>query len=165
MKNPPIYEDLLHKLVRVYEGGLDPALTDFQIPTTTYTDELQFQAERRLLRALPMAVAHVSQLQTAGSCLVHDALGVPIMVTRDREGELHAMLNVCRHRGTRLVEESGFCKVRKGFHCRYHGWTYDIEGNLLDVPRQELFPTLDKSEHNLISLPATERSQDRRALL
>ena len=87
------------------------------------------------------------------------------MVTRDREGELHAMLNVCRHRGTRLVEESGFCKVRKGFHCRYHGWTYDIEGNLLDVPRQELFPTLDKSEHNLISLPATERSQDRRALL
>ena len=157
MKSPPIYEDLLQKLVRVYEGALDPGLTDFQIPTAAYTDELQFQAEQRLLRALPMAVAHVSQLQTAGSCLVHDALGIPIMVTRDREGELHAMLNVCRHRGTRLVEESGFCKVRKGFRCRYHGWTYDIEGNLLDVPRQELFPTLDKREHNLISLPATER--------
>ena len=157
VKNPPIYEDLLQKLVRVYEGGLDPGLTDFRIPAAAYTDELQLQAERRLLSALPMAVAHVSQLQTAGSCLVHDALGVPIMVTRDREGELHAMLNVCRHRGTRLVAEAGFCKVRKGFHCRYHGWTYDIEGNLLDVPRQELFPTLDKSEHNLISLPATER--------
>ena len=99
MKNPPIYEHLLQKLVRVYEGSLDPALTDFQIPTAVYTNESQLQAERRLLRALPTAIAHVSQLRTAGSCLVHDALGVPIMVTRDRDGELHAMLNVCRHRG------------------------------------------------------------------
>jgi phenylpropionate dioxygenase-like ring-hydroxylating dioxygenase large terminal subunit len=157
MSNPPIYEDLLQKLVRVYEGSLDRKLTDFQIPTAAYTDESQLQAERRLLRALPMAVAHVSQLQTAGSCLVHDALGVPVVVTRDHEGELHAMLNVCRHRGTRLVAEAGFCKVRKRFHCRYHGWAYDIEGNLLNVPRQELFPTLDKSELKLVSLPVTER--------
>jgi len=123
MSNPPIYEDLLQKLVRVYEGSLDRDLMDFQIPTAVYTNEAQLQAERRLLRALPMAVAHVSQLQGAGACLVHDALGVPIVITRDREGALHAMLNVCRHRGTRLVEEAGFCKVRKGFHCRYHGWT------------------------------------------
>jgi len=157
MKNPPIYEHLLQKLVRVYEGSLDRTLTDFQIPTAVYTNESQLQAERRLLRALPTAIAHVSQLRTAGSCLVHDALGVPIMVTRDREGELHAMLNVCRHRGTRLVEDAGFCKVRKGFHCRYHGWTYDIEGNLLEVPNQELFPTLDKNDLGLISLPVTER--------
>jgi phenylpropionate dioxygenase-like ring-hydroxylating dioxygenase large terminal subunit len=157
MSNPPIYEELLEKLVRVYEGSLGRRLTDFRIPTAAYTNELQFQAERRLLRTLPMVVAHVSQLQAAGSCLVHDALGVPIVVTRDREGDLHAMLNVCRHRGTRLVEDTGFCTVRKGFHCRYHGWTYDIEGNLLNVPRPELFPTLDKGELNLISLPVTER--------
>jgi phenylpropionate dioxygenase-like ring-hydroxylating dioxygenase large terminal subunit len=64
---------------------------------------------------------------------------------------------VCRHRGTRLVEDAGFCKVRKGFHCRYHGWTYDIEGKLLEVPNQELFPTLDKNDLGLISLPVTER--------
>jgi len=87
MSNPPIYEELLEKLVRVYEGSLDRRLTDFQIPTAAYTNEPQFQAERRLLRTLPMVVAHVSQLQAAGSCLVHDALGVPIVVTRDREGE------------------------------------------------------------------------------
>jgi Rieske 2Fe-2S family protein len=157
MNNPPVYEDLLDKLVRVYDGSLASELTVFQIPTAIYTDESQLQMERRLLRALPMAIAHVSQLHAAGSCLVHDALGVPVVVTRDREGELHAMLNVCRHRGTRLVEQAGFCSVRKGFHCRYHGWTYDIEGNLLNVPRQELFPTLDKSMHNLVSLPVTER--------
>jgi Rieske 2Fe-2S family protein len=157
MKKSPIHGHLLEKLIEVYQGSLDPELTDFRIPTTVYTDESRLQAERRLLRALPMAVAHVSQLQAAGACLVHDALGVPVMVTRNREGGLHAMLNVCRHRGTRLMEDAGFCKVRKGFHCRYHGWTYDIEGNLLTVPKQEMFPSLDKSEHNLISLPVTER--------
>ncbi len=157
MKNPPIYEDLLEKLVRVYQGSASPDLTDFRIPTAVYTSESRLQAERRLLRSLPMPVAHVSQLEAAGSCLVHDALGVPVVITRTREGELRAMLNVCRHRGTRLVEEAGFCRVRKGFHCRYHGWTYDIEGNLLNVPREELFPSLDKSALGLIPLPVTER--------
>jgi phenylpropionate dioxygenase-like ring-hydroxylating dioxygenase large terminal subunit len=104
-----------------------------------------------------MPVAHVSQLEGAGACLVHDGLGVPILVIRDQHGELQAMLNVCRHRGTRLVEEPGFCKVRKTLQCRYHGWTYDLTGSLVRVPREELFPTLDKSELALISLPVAER--------
>ncbi len=67
------------------------------------------------------------------------------------------MLNVCRHRGTRLIESPGFCKARKGFHCVYHGWTYDLEGRLTHVPREELFPSLDKSTLGLTSLPVTER--------
>jgi phenylpropionate dioxygenase-like ring-hydroxylating dioxygenase large terminal subunit len=141
VNNPPIYEELLQKLVHVYEGARNPALGVFQIPVTAYTDEARFEAERGLLHTIPMPVAHVSQLQSVGSCLVYDALGVPIVVTRNREGELRAMLNVCRHRGTRLVEDTGFCKARKGFHCRYHGWTYDLDGNLTQVPREELFPS------------------------
>lgn len=157
MKNPPIYQELLQKLISVYDEGPDPSLGVFEMPVEAYTDEARFQAERRLLRTLPMAVAHRSQLQAAGSCLVHDALGVPIMITRNRDGELRAMLNVCRHRGTRLVEDAGFCKIRKGFHCRYHGWAYDLDGKLTEVPREELFPSLDKSTLNLRSLPVTER--------
>ena len=157
MKNPPIYQELLQKLISVYDEGPDPSLGVFEMPVEAYTDEARFQAERRLLRTLPMAVAHRSQLQAAGSCLVHDALGVPIVITRNRDGELRAMLNVCRHRGTRLVEDAGFCKIRKGFHCRYHGWAYDLDGKLTEVPREELFPSLDKSTLNLRSLPVTER--------
>ena len=58
MKKSPIHGHLLEKLIEVYQGSLDPELTDFRIPTTVYTDESRLQAERRLLRALPMAVAH-----------------------------------------------------------------------------------------------------------
>ena len=157
MKNPPIYEELLQKLVRVYDEGPSQSLGVFQNPVTVYTDQPRFESEQRLLRSLPIPVAHVSQLHAPGSCLVHDALGAPILISRDREGALHAMLNVCRHRGTRILEGPGFCKVRKGFHCRYHGWAYDLNGTLRHIPREELFPSLDKSTLNLRSLPVTER--------
>jgi phenylpropionate dioxygenase-like ring-hydroxylating dioxygenase large terminal subunit len=157
MRNPRIYEQLLESLVRVYENGPDPKLKTFQIPTARYRDPELFAREQRLLRSLPTPVAHVSQLAAPGSCLVHDALGVPILVTRGRDGGIRAMLNVCRHRGTRLIEEPGFCQVRKGFRCVYHGWTYDLEGALKHVPREELFPSLDKDCLRLTSLPAIER--------
>jgi Rieske 2Fe-2S family protein len=157
MTNPPIYEHLLGKLIAVYERGPEPGLTDFEIATSIYTDTARLEREQHLLRSLPTAIAHVSQLAEPGSCLVHDALGVPILVVRGRDGVLRAMLNVCRHRGTRLVEEPGFSKVRKGFHCVYHGWQYDLEGCLKHVPREELFPSLDKSASSLTSLPITER--------
>lgn len=157
MTAAPIYQELLQKLLRVYEGTADLGLGDFQLPTSVYTDAARFEEERALLRRLPMPIAHASQLRAPGSCLIHDALGVPLMVTRDRDGELSAMLNVCRHRGSRLVEDAGFCKVRKGFHCRYHGWRYDMKGTLHEVPRPELFPTLDKAKLSLVSLPVEER--------
>ena len=157
MKNPAMHEQLLEKLVAIYHDGVDPALHDFRIPTSAYTDEAQLRTEQQLLRTLPMAVAHVSQLAGAGACLVHDGLGVPILITRDQRGELHAVLNVCRHRGTRLLEDPGFCKVRRTVQCRYHGWTYDLQGRLVHVPKEELFPTLDKAELGLIPLPVAER--------
>jgi phenylpropionate dioxygenase-like ring-hydroxylating dioxygenase large terminal subunit len=157
MKNPAIYEHLLGKLTEVYARGPDPSLGDFHIPTGVYTDRGRLEEEQRLLRSSPTPVAHVSQLAAPGSCLVHDALGVPILIARGRDGELRGMLNVCRHRGTRLLEEPGFCKVKKGFHCVYHGWTYDLGGCLTHVPREELFPSLDKDALSLTSLPVTER--------
>jgi phenylpropionate dioxygenase-like ring-hydroxylating dioxygenase large terminal subunit len=80
-----------------------------------------------------------------------------LLITRTREGGLRAMLNVCRHRGTRLMQDEGFCKIRKGFRCRYHGWTYENDGTLVHIPNEALFPTLKKEEHNLIRVPVQER--------
>jgi Rieske 2Fe-2S family protein len=157
MKNPAIYEHLLTELRSVYERGPGPNIAEFQIPTSAYLDPVRLEQEQRLLRSLPTPVAHLSQLAAPGSCLVHDALGVPLLIARGRDGGLVGMLNVCRHRGTRLVEEPGFCRVKKGFRCVYHGWAYDLGGALTHVPRQELFPTLDKSVLALTKVPVTER--------
>ncbi len=154
----PVYEHLIHELTEMYHGRGQRTDYEFQIPVTRYTDEVMFERERALMRHVPVPVAHVSQLKAPGSCLVHDATGVPILITRDREGDLRGMLNVCRHRGTRLMESPGLCQVKKGFHCPYHGWTYDISGKLTHVPRPELFPTLNKDERALTPIPVAERA-------
>ncbi len=74
----------------------------------------------------PIVVGRASEVLEPGAFFTHDGTGVPILVTRDHGGVVHAMLNVCRHRGTRLVSaERGSAGV---FVCPLHGWTYDLCG-------------------------------------
>ena len=62
----------------------------------------------------------------------------------DRDGELRAFHNVCRHRGSRLLEGNG--NAGKSIRCFYHNWSYDLSGRLISVPQEtEQFPGLDKS--------------------
>jgi choline monooxygenase len=58
----------------------------------------------------------------------------PVVVVRDRDGELRAFLNVCRHRGSVVVTERG---RRETLQCPYHAWTYDLDGSLRTAPRAE----------------------------
>ncbi|MGB8331686.1 MAG: aromatic ring-hydroxylating dioxygenase subunit alpha [Polyangiales bacterium] len=155
--NPSVHQHLVRQLTGIYRAPTVPLIGDFRIPVTVYMDQSKFEAERKLLRRLPIPLAHVSQLASPGTCLVHDALGAPIVVTRNRQGDLRAMLNVCRHRGARLLEQEGFCQVRKSFRCHYHGWTYDTDGKLVHVPNEGLFSSLDKDARPLVALPVHER--------
>src|SRR5439155_1612189 len=61
----------------------------------------------------------------------------PVIVMRDRAGELRAFLNACRHRGAQLLEGSGTCD--KQIKCPYHAWSYGLDGKLLGVPYREQF--------------------------
>jgi phenylpropionate dioxygenase-like ring-hydroxylating dioxygenase large terminal subunit len=74
-----------------------------------YTSPSRHEAEKRVLfRRLPIVVGRESELPEPGRFFTHDAAGVALLLTRDDAGKVHAMLNVCRHRGTRLVyEEQG----------------------------------------------------------
>ena len=71
------------------------------------------------------------------------------MLVRDRLGELRAFLNVCRHRGSLLVEGGG---SRAALQCPYHAWTYDLDGSLRTVPRAEREPGFDPSDLSLVPL-------------
>ena len=68
-------------------------------------------------------------------------------MVRDDDGELRAFRNVCRHRGSRLLSGSGECG--KAIRCRYHGWTYRLDGQLIGVPEGRQIPGLDKSQLGL----------------
>jgi phenylpropionate dioxygenase-like ring-hydroxylating dioxygenase large terminal subunit len=78
-------------------------------------------------------VCVTAELAEPGSYVVVDVAGRSLVVCRNRSGELRAHHNVCRHRGTRLVEhERG--QVERFFQCPYHAWAYDLDGTCLGTP-------------------------------
>src|SRR5262245_4569948 len=74
----------------------------------------------------------------------------PVILTRDAKGELHAFLNMCRHRGNRIVRADD--GNARHFVCSYHGWTYTNDGELKSVPgeQQAYYGALDKACLRLI---------------
>jgi len=122
-----------------------------------YTDAARFDAEReKLFARQPLIAAHSSELAEAGDFLRRELAGRSVLVTRDKTGKVNAFLNVCRHRGTRLVDEAAGCKHR--FSCPYHGWTYANTGELIAAPHFDSgFTGLDKSELGLKAVGCTER--------
>lgn len=114
-----------------------------------YTDDALFAEEcARIFRTTPLAVAHISEMAEDGAFLRCDVAGAPIILTRDREGEIHGFYNICRHRGARLVDADRGCRHR--FTCPYHAWTWDNTGRLIGVPHQaQGFPDLEKADHGL----------------
>jgi phenylpropionate dioxygenase-like ring-hydroxylating dioxygenase large terminal subunit len=127
-----------------------------RVPVSYYTSPERLAEESRVLfRRYPLIVGHASELPDPGDFMTHDASGVPLVIVRDAQGELRAFLNVCRHRGTRLVNEpSG---RRKAFVCRYHAWSYRLDGSLLHVPLEEAFPSVKCEDTALVRVPIESR--------
>ena len=126
---------------------LDPAV---------YVDAGRFEAELRGPFAnLPLVAAPSALLPERNQAVAHDGFGLPLILSRDATGDIHAMANVCRHRGTRLIE-SGDVIAAKRIICPYHAWTYASDGSLVGLPRADCFPGIDKGDRSLARFPAME---------
>ena len=120
------------------------------LPWAWYADPevLRREHERIFLRSWQY-VGHVGQASEPGSFFT-GALGLaPVVVTHARDGELRAFLNVCRHRGFVVAEGEG---RRETLQCRYHAWTYELDGRLRAAPRSEREPAFDPDELSLAPL-------------
>lgn len=125
-------------------------------PVTRYTDPAQLDREMQtLFRNFPIIVAHSSEIAEPGDFLTNEDFGVPMLVTRNNDGEVKAFYNVCRHRGAQV--ESKPCGKARTFSCPYHAWTYDLNGKLRGLPQAAAFGEIDKSKLGLVELPAFER--------
>ena len=109
--------------------------------------ELAELEQERIFSRSWQLVAHVSQLPNPGDYLTGTAGVQPVLVLRDGEGRLRAFRNVCRHRGSRLLNGSGQCG--QAIRCLYHGWTYRLDGELIGVPEGRSIADLDKAELGL----------------
>ncbi|WP_281649087.1 aromatic ring-hydroxylating dioxygenase subunit alpha [Parendozoicomonas sp. Alg238-R29] len=126
------------------------------IDVALYRDEKQFHSEEEnLFRQLPMIVGHVSQLPAPGDFITHDICGVPVVVLRRQTGELKAFMNVCKHRGGRLVRDEKGSDLRV-LVCHYHAWTYDTDGSLRGVPHKDGFRGMPDGCNNLTELPVSD---------
>lgn len=123
---------------------------------SVYTDPARFDAEMtKMYRGMPVVACLSSDLPKPGSFRLFDDVGVPIVVVRGADNEVRAFLNICRHRGARLVREKEGCKLR--FSCRFHGWTYDAQGHAGRVAQEEHFCGAIDEYKDLIPCPAAER--------
>jgi nitrite reductase/ring-hydroxylating ferredoxin subunit len=140
-------ELLDHILNHIDNGTTDLGDEEWFEPVDHYASQTRFDAERRLMRRLPIPFCPVAALPEPGSYVARHSAGVPIVVVRDMQGTIRAFRNACRHRGMQLAEGSGCTKI---FRCNYHGWAYRLDGRLEYVPHEHGFPDLDKDSNGLV---------------
>jgi len=156
--NHPAPVTLVQKLVaRSLGEAPGPAPGNHRVPVSVYTDPQRFEQERqRLFLNRPLIIGHQSQIPNPGDASVQDWLGLPMITLRDSQGQIGSFLNVCRHRGMRLVQEQGQTCLRS-LVCPYHNWTYGTDGALRNIPRQESFTDVDTADLGLVRLPTEVR--------
>jgi choline monooxygenase len=96
------------------------------------------------------AVGRVDQVTSPGSYFTAEIAGEPILVVRGDDGVLRAFANVCRHRAARVACEDQGQATR--FRCRYHGWTYDLQGRLRGVPEFDGVANFRREDNGLPAL-------------
>ena len=133
-----------------YIGREDGAhLSSKTPPGTFYTDDRIFQRELEEFYGTSwLNVGRESQVSQPGDFFTREIGGESVLVVRGTDGTPRAFYNVCRHRGTRLVEDPEGAKLRT-IVCPYHGWTYSSEGRLVGAPHTDSLVDFDKGASGL----------------
>jgi phenylpropionate dioxygenase-like ring-hydroxylating dioxygenase large terminal subunit len=133
----------------------DQAEGNSEEPVENYNDEELFRAEvETLFKRIPLPLALTCELPEKNSYKAITAVGVPVVITRDAKGEVHAMLNVCRHRGALICGEG--LGSSRGLTCPYHAWSYGMDGELKGLYGEATFGDFDKSGRSLVKLSCVE---------
>ena len=122
----------------------DNAIRSHSINTRCYTDPKFLKVEReQIFHRSWQFLCHEEKLREPGNYVTLSIEGQSILAMRNREGELRAYYNVCKHRGHELLFGEG---NTKRITCPYHAWTYDLDGALVNAPRSEHLENFERKE-------------------
>jgi phenylpropionate dioxygenase-like ring-hydroxylating dioxygenase large terminal subunit len=146
--------DRIQQLIR--QNATDMAAAVYHLPTTVFTDpEYHLRECRRLFGERPQAVAFASEIARPGDFVTVMLGKIPLLLVRDEQSRVNALVNICRHRGARVVNsESGHAKR---FSCPFHAWCYGLDGALTAIPGEAVFAGIDPGEYGLITLASEQR--------
>ena len=131
-----------------------------------YTGEARFQTERiHIFLKQPLVAGLSGDIPEPGDVMLFDSAGPSIIVMRGKDGEARAFLNMCTHRGAKLIEaaepwsskesDKGSRKSLK-LVCPFHAWTFDDSGKLVGQPGKKGFAGCDIGARNLLEVPCAE---------
>lgn len=128
------------------------------VPASAYRDpEIAYLEKTRLWPRVWQMVCREAELKAPGDFVTYDILDDSIVILRSGAGsdDLHALYNVCQHRGRRLLD-SPRGHLGRGIHCRFHGWQYGLNGQLIRVPFEEDWRACSAFDKGALSLPAVK---------
>ncbi|TLY29387.1 MAG: aromatic ring-hydroxylating dioxygenase subunit alpha [Ignavibacteria bacterium] len=131
---------------------IDPLERSETIPSAWYTDPRFFEIDKQSIFAKTwQLIGHSGRLQKPGDFLIGTVAGNPVILVHGKDGSIRGFYNVCRHRGGPIsIEEGGNCNA---LQCKYHGWTYTLEGMLRGVPQFDRVELFDRKDYGLIPVP------------
>jgi phenylpropionate dioxygenase-like ring-hydroxylating dioxygenase large terminal subunit len=126
----------------------------WSMPKAYYTDPAVLELERtHLFGAEWVCIGRVEEVAEPGDYMTFQLCDEPLIAVRGKDGAVRVLSNVCRHRGTVLVEGRG---SRQRLTCPYHHWSYDLDGRLVGAPHMDGHQSFDKSSCRLPQFPTEE---------
>jgi phenylpropionate dioxygenase-like ring-hydroxylating dioxygenase large terminal subunit len=141
---------LTDELLASFESSLIDVASAETLPPVIYTSDEFLEFERRALFDHDwLCVGRSSRIPDVGNYFTTVVNDEHIIVTRSKDGAVRALSAVCQHRGMQLVDDEGTCSK---FTCKYHLWSYGLDGRLLGAPAMERTAGFDKKQFPLPQL-------------
>lgn len=150
-----VTRDMQRRAIQHIAAGMTTDLgpATMTIDSREYTDVDRFEAEREnIFRRLPLLACLSADLPDLGSAYLFEDAGPSILILRNENG-IEAFLNMCTHRGAKLVEAEG---TFRRITCPFHAWTFGIDGRILALPGAAAFSDIDRACRSLVRVPCTE---------
>jgi phenylpropionate dioxygenase-like ring-hydroxylating dioxygenase large terminal subunit len=121
------------------------------LPASWYRSDNLYELERRAIFSRRwILISHQLRFTKPGDWVRFEVAGFPIFIVRDRSGKINGFHNFCRHRAFPVVtEDKGTSQI---LACKYHGWSYGLNGNLTKAPGYQGMKNFDKSVNGLLSI-------------